>query len=77
VAGSIEGQTVRVTSKGSHAGQPTLSFYAVAEPDPTKAEAIVRDEIGAAPDDLIEAIKPLSDAEVAALGLNPGQFERL
>ena len=77
MANSIEGQTIRITTKRSDGGEPILSFYAVAEPDPLKAEAIVRDTIGAAPDDLIEAVGSLSGEEVGALGLNPGQFQRL
>jgi hypothetical protein len=74
MAESIAGQTVRVKIKGA-AGDPPL--YAVAEPDPVKAVTIVRDGIGAAPDDLVEAIGTIPPKNIAALGLSPGEFERL
>ncbi len=77
MATSIEGQTVRVTTKRPDGGSPTLDFYAVAESDPKKAEAIVTEAIGANSDELVEAIGLLSAAEITALGLGPGQFERL
>ena len=50
MAASIAGQTVQVKIKGL-AGDALL--YAVAEPDPGKAATIVREGIGAAPDDLV------------------------
>jgi hypothetical protein len=77
MADAIEGQTVRVTTKGSEGGEPAVSYYAVAEPDPGEAVALVRDEIGAAPDDLVEVVAPLTAEKIAALRLGPGQFERL
>jgi len=77
MADTIEGQTVRVTSKGSDGGEPAVSFYAVAEPDPGEAVALVRDEIGATPDDLVEVVGPLTAEKIAALRLSPGRFERL
>ena len=77
MADSIEGQTIRVTSKDPDGGEPVVSFYAVAEPDPIKASAIVRDIIEATADDLIEAIGSIPAEEITALGLSPGEFERL
>jgi hypothetical protein len=74
MADSIGGQTVRAKIKGL-AGGPLL--YAVAEPDPTKAVTIVREGIGAAPDDLVETIGPIPAENIATLGLSPGEFERL
>ena len=49
-------------------------FYSVAEPDPRKAETIIRGAIGTTPDVLVEAVGSLSAAEIMALGLKPGQF---
>ena len=70
----IAGQTVRVKLKGL-AGDPLL--YAVAEPDPTKAVAIVRAGIGTNPDDLVEAIGPIPAKNIELLDLSPGEFERI
>ena len=77
MADSIEGQTIRVTSKDPDGGEPIVSYYAVAEPDPIKASAIVKDTMEATADDLIEAIGSIPAEEIAALGLSPGEFERL
>jgi len=77
MAETIEGQTVRVTTRGSDDSEPTVGYYAVAESDPAEAIALVRDSIGVGPNDLVEAIGPLSAEKIAALRLAPGQFERL
>jgi len=74
VAHAIAGQTVQVKIKGL-AGDSLL--YAVAEPDQAKAVAIVREGIGAAHDDLVEAIGSIPAENIAALGLSLGEFERL
>ena len=74
---SIEGQTIKVTTKGSDDGAPVVTFYAIAEPDLVKAEEIIREAMGPMAGELIEAVGPLTAAEVAALGLKPGKFERL
>jgi hypothetical protein len=48
------------------------TIWYVAEEDPSKAEAI----IGAimAPNEKVEALRPLPEAAVKALGLKPGEF---
>jgi hypothetical protein len=73
MATALEGQTIRVTTKRL-GGSPMREFYSVAEPDPRKAETIIRGAIGTTPDVLVEAVGSLSAAEIMALGLNPGQF---
>jgi hypothetical protein len=77
---SIEGQTIRVTTKTLSDGelaQPMAVFYAIAEPDLIKAEAIIREAVGAASNELVEAVGTLTAAQIIALGLKPGGFGRL
>lgn len=49
------------------------TIYYVAEEDPTKAEAIVAAVM--APNEKVEALGPLPEAAVKALGLRRGEFK--
>jgi hypothetical protein len=53
-------------------GTPTYSAVVVAEPDPKKAEQLVRES--AAHNEKIEAIGPVPANVVNLFGLKPGQF---
>ena len=54
-----------------------FEFYAVAEPDPVKAEAIIRAILAVTTNELVKAVGPLSAEEIVALGLSPGKFSHL
>jgi hypothetical protein len=66
------GQVLLVTTEPLSGGPPMRTIWYVAEEDPLKAEAIV----GAimAPNEKVEALGPLPEAAVKALGLKPGEF---
>jgi hypothetical protein len=66
------GQVLLVTTEPLSGGLPTRTIWYVAEEDPLKAEAIV----GAimAPNEKVEALGPLPEAAVEAIGLKPGEF---
>ena len=66
------GQVLLVTTERLEGGSPSRSVYYVAEEDPAKAEAIVGAVM--APNERVEALGPLPEAAVRALGLNPGDF---
>jgi hypothetical protein len=73
VYGSMaNGQVVLVTTEPLGGGPPVRSVYFVAEGDPAKAEAIVAAVM--APNERAEALGPLPEAAVKALGLKPGDF---
>ena len=77
VEDQISGHTVLVTTKALDGGEPLKVYYAVAEPDPAKAIAIVRDGLGITSDEVIEAVGPLSAEQLIVLALAPGHFEQL
>jgi hypothetical protein len=66
------GQVLLVTTEPLSGDLPMRTIWYVAEEDPSKAEAI----IGAimAPNEKVEALGPLPEAAVKALGLKPGEF---
>ncbi|MEW6644977.1 MAG: hypothetical protein AB1586_31035 [Pseudomonadota bacterium] len=66
------GQVVLVTTAPLDGGPPVRSIYFVAEADPAKAEAIVA--VVMAPNETVEALGPLPEVAVRALGLKPGDF---
>ena len=70
--GMANGQVVLVTTEPSGGGAPVRSVYFVAEGDPAKAEAVVAAVM--APNETVEALGPLPEAAVKALGLRPGDF---
>ena len=57
-----------MTTERLEGGLPVRSVYYVAEEDPAKAEAIVGAVM--APNERVEALGPLPEAAVRALGLN-------
>jgi hypothetical protein len=65
------GQVVLITTAPAGGGA-VRSVYFVAEEDPAKAEAIVAAIM--APNESVEALGPLPEAAVKALGLKPGDF---
>jgi hypothetical protein len=66
------GQVVLVTTEPLGGGAPVRSVYFVAEGDPARAEAVVAAVM--APNETVEALGPLPEAAVKALGLRPGDF---
>lgn len=66
------GQVVLVTTAPLGGGSPVRSVYFVAEVNPEKAEAVVAAIM--APNETVEALGPLPEAAVKALGLRPGDF---
>ena len=66
------GQVVLVTTQPLEGGSPIRSIYYVAEQDPAKAKAIVGTMT--APNETVEALGPLPEVAVQALGLRPGDF---
>lgn len=66
------GQVVLVTTEPLGGGPPLRSIYFVAEGDPTRAAALVA--VVMAPNEKAEALGPLPEAAVKALGLKPGDF---
>jgi hypothetical protein len=66
------GQVVLVTTEPLGGGAPVRSVYYVAEQDPAKAEAIIATMM--APNERVEALGPLPEPAVKALGLKPGDF---
>jgi hypothetical protein len=66
------GQVVLITTEPLDGGSAVRSVYFVAEEDPAKAEAIVAAIM--APNERVEALGPLPEAAVKALGLKPGDF---
>ena len=70
--GMANGQVLLVTTERLEGGSPVRSVYYVAEEDPAKAEAIVGAVM--APNERVEALGPLPEAAVRALGLKPGDF---
>jgi hypothetical protein len=68
------GQVVLITTESAGGGAAVRSVYFVAEENPAKAEAIVAAIM--APNESVEALGPLPEAAVKALGLKPGDFTR-
>jgi hypothetical protein len=66
------GQVVLITTEPLGGGSAVRSVYFVAEEDPAKAEAIVAAIM--APNESVEALGPLPEAAIKALGLKPGDF---
>jgi hypothetical protein len=77
VEDQVSGRTILVTTKALDGGEPLKVYYAVAEPDPEKAVAIVRDGLGITSDEMVEAVGSLSAEQLIVLALRPGHFERL
>jgi hypothetical protein len=53
-------------------GEPLNAALVVAEPDPQKAEAIIR--AVASPDEVVKAVAPLTANVLEMFELKPGQF---
>ncbi len=68
------GQVILVTTEPLSGGPPIRTVWYVAEEDPSKAEAIIKEIM--APNEKVEAFGPLPEAAVEALGLKPGEFTR-
>jgi hypothetical protein len=66
------GQIVLVTTIQISGEEPTPEVWFVAEEDPSKAEAIVKEHT--APNEIVKAVAPLPEVAVRALGLKPGEF---
>jgi hypothetical protein len=66
------GQLVSVTTPAIDGGPPVYSAVIVAEPDPRKAEQLVRES--ASQDEKVEAIGSVPASVVKLFGLWPGQF---
>jgi uroporphyrinogen-III synthase len=66
------GQIVRVTTTKIGGGEPMHVPLVVAEPDPKKAEQLVRAVAGH--DEEITAVGPVTANVIEAFGLRPGQF---
>lgn len=66
------GQMVSVTTPAMDGGPPVYSAVVVAEPDPQKAEQLVRES--ASHNEKVEAIGSLPASVVKLFGLKPGQF---
>ena len=69
------GQLVRVTTSGFGGAQSVVELYDVAVANPLRAESAVSQHIEAT-DDKIEAIEPLSQSAVDALGLKPREVRK-
>jgi hypothetical protein len=69
------GQVVRVTTKAHSGATPVTELYDVAIADPRAAEHAVSEHIKAI-DEMIEAVEPLSQSVIDALGLKPGEVRR-
>ena len=52
-------------------------FYYVAEPDQTKAAALIRSRPGVNAIESVEAVAPLPKAALDGLNLTPGMFAKL
>jgi len=70
------GNMVRVTTRRLGGGEPMRVVYAVAEPNPQKAEEIVRNRTSATSDETVEALGPITRAALKGYGLTAGQFKR-
>ena len=68
----IGGQLVSVSIPSVEGGTPTYSAVVVAEPDPKKAEQLVRET--AAHNEEVEAIGPVPESVVKLFELKAGQF---
>ncbi|MBR1163428.1 MULTISPECIES: hypothetical protein [Bradyrhizobium] len=66
------GQVVLVTTAPLDGGPPVRSVFFVAEGDAARATAIIADMM--APNETVEALGPLPEAAVKALGLKPGDY---
>jgi hypothetical protein len=65
------GQTVKVTTPGVEGREPHATFYYVAEPDASKAEAIIK--LICTADGKVEAVAPIPKSVIKALRLRPGE----
>lgn len=61
-----------VTTERLGGGKPLRAPFIVAEPDPARAEALVRQVL--TPDETVKAICPLAAEHIAPFGLKPGEF---
>jgi hypothetical protein len=66
------GQLVVVTTQRLGGGKPLRAPFVVAEPNPTKAEDLVRSVLTA--DETVKAVCPLTAEWLRPFGLQPGQF---
>lgn len=66
------GWAVRVTTQRLGGGEPMRTWYAAAIFLPNEAEAAVRARDGATPDEIIEAVHPISQVLLDALGIARG-----
>lgn len=74
MSADVAGHTVRVTRKRLvGGGAPQIEDYYVAEPDPRMAEAVIADAMGSPPGETYEAVSPLTQSSVDALGLARGK----
>lgn len=69
---TIAGQIVAIVIPRLDGGQPLYVPCVVAEPDPAKAENIVRQHISHGED--VKAIGPVTEQYVQAFGLKAGAF---
>ena len=71
-AASSGGQLVFIISHAVRAGGRTYSLKIVAEPDPRRAEDIVRTET--IPDEIVQAVGPVPPDCIDAFHLQPGKY---
>ena len=69
-----DGQIVLLTTNSLEGGEALRAVYYVAEPDPTRAEALIAALLR--PNEKVEAYGVLPEAAVKAIGLRPGDFKR-
>ena len=68
------GVLVRVTTFRLGGGEPMLTDYVVAESDPVKAEQIIKAIM--APNEEVNAVRPVPADRMKACGLRSGDFTR-
>lgn len=70
------GWVVRVVTQRLGGGEPLTALYAVALPMPSEAEAVIKSRTGATLDEAVNAVDPLSQAEIDDLELGRGEYKR-
>lgn len=68
------GQVVRVCSRRMGGAERQRSVFFVAEPDPAKAEELIREAEALGPHEDVEAVGPLPEEALIGLRLGPGEF---
>jgi hypothetical protein len=66
------GQVILVTTEPLSGGPAMQTVWYVADEDPSKAEAILKEIM--APNEKVQAFGRLPEAAVVALGLKPGEY---